>query len=97
MPDEVSIDAERVAAYRRVTADDGPGQPEQIFFATALPAMMNVLLDKRLGLDPLSLLHLRSDIRQVSECPGPYTVHPESPQVNDEPNGRRCGSASPIR
>ena len=97
MPDEVSIDAERVAAYRRVTADDGPGQPEQIFFATALPAMMSVLLDKRLGLDPLSLLHLRSDIRQVIECPGPYTVHPESPQVNDEPNGRRVRIDAEVR
>ena len=90
MPEEVGVEEARLAAYRRVTQDDGPSVPEQLFFATALPPMMDVILDRKMGLDPLSLLHIRSHIEHLEKSDGgPYEVVLDEPFVQDELGGRR--------
>ncbi|MEE2788219.1 MAG: fatty acid synthase subunit beta domain-containing protein, partial [Myxococcota bacterium] len=90
MPDEVGIDSNRIAAYRRTSEDLGTAIPQQLFFATALPQMMNVILDARMGLDPLSLLHIRSHIEHLDpEASGPFDVELSEPFVRDDAGGRR--------
>ena len=66
MPEELTIDSERLSAYRRITSDRGPSTPEQLFFAVTLPKIMQALLDEGLGLNPASLLHLSSEIHHCA-------------------------------
>ena len=98
MPKEVVFDAERLAAYRRTTADDGPSLPEQLFFAAALPEMMAYVLHPDLGIDPLSLLHVKSVIEQTGALSAEtLSVVVEPPMVVDQIGGRHMTVRGEVR
>lgn len=89
MPEAVRFDAERLGAYRRATGDDSPDAPLQLAFALAMPALMQHVLDDRLGVDPLSLLHLSATLeRRAPMTDGPIQVAVDAPQITDSPSGR---------
>ena len=98
MPKEVVFDAERLAAYRRTTTDDGPGLPEQLFFAAALPEMMAYVLHPDLGIDPLSLLHVKSVIEQTGALSADsIQVVVEPPVIVDQIGGRHMTVRGEVR
>ena len=89
MPQELSIDSERLAAYRRITSDRGPSTPEQLFFAVSLPKIMQALLDEGLGLNPASLLHLSSEIHHFETLENQQlTCVINQVHASDGPSGR---------
>jgi fatty acid synthase, bacteria type len=89
MPQELTIDPDRIAAYRRITSDRGPSTPEQFYFAVTLPKIMQALLDEGLGLNPASLLHLSSEIqRRSGKVTGPLTCLINQISASDSPIGR---------
>ena len=55
------------ADLRRVVGDRGPAEPAAVAFAAALPALMAALLDPAVGADPLSLLHVRSEVVRLAD------------------------------
>lgn len=89
MPATVTLDAARVAAYRRATSDDGAKLPIQLIFAAALPALMARVLSDALGNDPLALLHVSSTLLRVGDLRiGAAQVQVQPASVTDGPTGR---------
>lgn len=90
MPTIVTLDADRVAAYRRATGDDGADLPVQLIFAAALPALMERVLADALGNDPLALLHVSSTLLRVAPLTaGDVRVQVQPVAVIDGPTGRQ--------